>query len=324
MIRLSSMGDVILTTPLLRCLKRQMPDCELHFLTKPAYSSLLGDNPYVDRLLTLDSEIGDTVKRLKSEHYDFVADLHNNHRSRIIRRELRAAGARCAVYNKENIHKFIYISTKLNVMSGRHVVDRYFGALKSLGIGNDGGGLELYASAGAAFRLALPDRPFVAIACGAQHATKRIPDHILPDLCSMIEHPVVLLGDGGDAERIRPFEAQFHDRVVNLCGKCSLKESVDVVGRAAVVVSPDTGLMHAAAAFHKPLVAVWGATAPPLGFTPYRVEYTSFEVQGLLCHPCSRQGGGRCPMGHFKCMRLQDWHALAADVNLKMEGLNKR
>ena len=124
--RLSSIGDVLLTTPVVRCLKQQVPDAEVHFLTRGANGELLKGNPNIDKLLLLQESMDETVAMLKRENYDFVVDLHNNHRTRKIRLSL---GVRHSVYRKENLRKFVYVWTKLDVMSGRHVVDRYMQAV---------------------------------------------------------------------------------------------------------------------------------------------------------------------------------------------------
>ncbi len=318
LIRLSSLGDVLLTTPAVRCLKRQLPQAELHFLTKKANASLLEANPYIDRLHLLSDPMDETLAQLKEEHYDWVVDLHNNHRSTYLR---RALGCRTSVYNKENFHKFVYILTKRNVMSGRHVVDRYLDALQPLGIRPDDEGLDLFLPErlqGDSYRAlsvgdttvgALTEHPYVAIACGAQHATKRIPNDKLEELCTLLRHPVLLLGDKSDRQRLSG--CTFPAGTRNLCGLTDMALSAALVRDAAAVIAPDTGLMHVAAAFHRPVVALWAATAPPLGFTPYRCDHYDARVDGLRCQPCSRQGGERCPRGHYHCMNRQDWSAIA-------------
>lgn len=328
-IRLSSIGDVLLTTPVVRCLKKQMPDVEVDYLTKKANVEILESNPYLRRVLVLDADMAETIDKLRSERYDYVIDLHNNHRSRHIRRALRV---RHKVYRKENLRKFIYILTKKNVMSGRHVVDRYFGAINVFGIKNDGEGLDFFLPKELEGTFYANDmwngipvgqilqEPYIAIACGAQHMTKRIPARYILELCRMMTTKVVLLGDSKDREELEAGGVQFPSNVINLCGKTTLSQSAVIVRDAAALISSDTGLMHMGAAFKRPVLAVWGATAPPLGFIPYKTEYFSFEVKNLHCHPCSRQGGERCRKGHFKCMNCQDWRSVA----LKAEEIVKR
>jgi heptosyltransferase-2 len=75
-------------------------------------------------------------------------------------------------------------------------------------------------------------------------------------------------------------------------------------------VTHDTGLMHIAAAFGRPIISLWGNTAPAFGMTPYYgdrpVPYGIMETKGLWCRPCSKIGYEKCPMGHFRCMERID------------------
>lgn len=305
-IRLSSIGDVILTTPVLRCLKSQLQHCELHFITKPLCGQLLQDNPYIDRLIEYDNS-DPQRSMLRSEHYDCVVDLHNSHRSRSLR---RAVASRSLVYRKENFAKFILVLYKHDMMSGRHVVDRYFDAVSPLGVSNDGKGLQLSA-------FALPpvfttDRPFVAIACGAQHETKRIPPSKIAYIANSIGAPVVLLGDGNDRQRVE--HLALSQKVVNLCGQTSLTESAAIISRAAAVVTSDSAMMHVAAAYHRYVLAVWGCTSPRFGFWPYATSHTNYTVASLPCWPCRRMGTNRCPKGHFHCMMKQDYDAIVRQL----------
>jgi lipopolysaccharide heptosyltransferase II len=319
-IRFSSLGDVLLTTPVLRCLKKQKPDCHIHFLTKSSNFELLYKNPNIEKIFVLQDSIKQTVKSLAEEKYDLVIDLHNNRRSRRVRNKLRCKNV---VYRKENIHKWLTILTKHDWMSGRHVVQRYMQAVENLGVVDDGAGLDLFLPeevCGEAFKTrtigkytiaSITDRPYVAVPCGAQHETKRIPLDKLMILTSLIKTRVVLLGDKSDKHRIRDWGAQFGPNVVNLCGKTSLLESAALIRDAAAVVTPDSAMMHVAAAFKKPLIAVWGATKASFGFAPFRTPHIDCRVSGLWCRPCSRMGTTRCPLGHFKCMNNQNWQSIA-------------
>ena len=131
-IRFSSIGDIVLTTPIVRCLKTQMPDIEIHYLTKKANKTILEHNPYIDKVYTLQDSIADTIKELKAEHYDFVVDLHKNLRSKIVKLSL---GVPSGSFGKLNIRKWLYVTTKhKGIMPDIHLVDRYFEAVKKLNI----------------------------------------------------------------------------------------------------------------------------------------------------------------------------------------------
>jgi len=319
-IRLSSIGDVLLTTPVLRALKQQLPSATVHLLTKKGCAALMQHNVHLDAVVPLGDSVDATVDALRKEAYDCVVDLHNNHRSRRIR---RALGLKRYVYRKENLHKFLFVWTKHNLMSGRHVVDRYYDAVRPLGVTPDGEGLEctldgalqgndwLRHSVGGFPVADLVAKPYVAIACGAQHATKQIPLEGLARLCEAMAHPVILLGDGKDRLRVGDEAHPWGNHVVNLCGTTSLEESAALIRDAAVVITPDSAMLHVAAAFRRPTLAVWGATDPAFGFSSFQCEHHDYLVAPLRCHPCSRMGSEHCRHGHFNCMRRHDWTAIA-------------
>lgn len=312
-IRLSSIGDVLLTTPILRCIKSQLGDVEIHYLTKPHIASLLEPNPYIDKLKVLSPTLSNTIDELKKEHYDYVVDLHNNHRSRRIRMSLRVPSS---VYRKDNLDKFCMVLFKTKCLSHRHVVDRYFGAVKRLGVTDDDKGLDCFLPKNIDVASFQPSSQlYTVIACGAQHYTKQIPVERLEKLCSNIEAPVLLLGDKNDFNRIESSGMEMGSNVYNLCGKTSIVELAALVRDAAVVVTPDTAIMHIAAAFERPVVAIWGATDPLFGFSAFRCKHVDFVAEGLRCHPCSRMGGKKCPRKHFKCMQQQDWNKIYTTVN---------
>lgn len=315
--RLSSIGDVLLTTPVVRCLKRQLEGVELHYLTRGVNGEFLKYNPYIDRLILLGESMDDTIECLRSEKYDYIIDLHNNHRTRHIR---TALGVKHSVYRKENGRKFLYVITKVDVMSGKSVVDRYMKAVEPLGVHPDKGGLEIFLSPeleGGHLPEPLDklvDEPFVALACGGQHATKRLPIDKIGLLCSSLPMRVLLLGDASDSRRIEESGVEFGPNVTNLCGKTSLQVSAAIVRRAAAVVTSDSSMLHIAAAYARPVVTIWGATSPSFGFAAYRTNSVDCEVKGLWCRPCSRMGGERCIRGNYKCMNGQDWNKIADTV----------
>jgi ADP-heptose:LPS heptosyltransferase len=324
-LRFSSIGDIVLTTPVVRQLKTQVPGAQVHFATKPAYRSLLEANPYVDRTHVLSGSLRELVRELRAERFDFIVDLHNNLRTRLIRLQLPGVPGRA--FDKLNWQKWLLVNTKVNTLPPTHIVDRYRAAAAPLGIRDDGGGLDYFIPAGqevdVAEALPLGFRPeqYVAVAIGAQHATKRLPVEKLIELVNnLMPWPVVLLGGPEDestghvielaalgSKPTKPASHVFANPLIyNGCGQFSLHQSASLVRQAAFVVSHDTGLMHIAAAFHKEIFSVWGNTVPAFGMYPYRTRFQALEVLGLPCRPCSKIGFAQCPQGHFKCMRDQD------------------
>ncbi|HVV56245.1 MAG TPA: glycosyltransferase family 9 protein, partial [Mucilaginibacter sp.] len=170
-IRFSSMGDIIYTTPVVRCLKKQLPDAEVHFLTKPAFKYIYDDNPYVDKLLLLKPALSDTITDIKAEKYDYLIDLHSNLRTAIIK--LRT-GIKSSTYNKQRIRKWLSLKFNLKLVPPVHLVDRYMQAVKFLGVQNDGKPIDYYIKADHSLEKLLPAshrENYIAFAIGATHFT---------------------------------------------------------------------------------------------------------------------------------------------------------
>ncbi|MCA6075392.1 glycosyltransferase family 9 protein [Fulvivirga sedimenti] len=320
-IRFSSIGDIVLTTPVIRNLKTQLDDAEVHFCTKKAFHSLLVANPYIDKIHLLDDDLSALIQQLRQEDFDYVVDLHNNLRTRIIKARLKTDGR---AFNKLNLEKWLMVNLKINKLPNRHIVDRYMDTVAPLGIKMDNLGLDYFIPDDENVSLSrLPDafrREYVAFAIGAQHATKRLPLNRLIELCDKINKPIILLGGKEDAEtgdqivkffgrneQSQPFEEGLLELnkktiIYNACGKFSINESASLVKQARYVFSHDTGLMHIAAAFKKEIFSIWGNTIPLFGMYPYRTRFTVFENNRINCRPCSKIGYNKCPKGHFKCM----------------------
>lgn len=328
-IRFSSIGDIVLTTPVIRCVKKQVPNAEVHYLTKYSFRAIIESSPYVDKLHLLDENLDQVIARLKKENYDYVIDLHHNLRTLKVKRALGKAVA--FSFNKFNIQKWLLTALKINVMPKVHIVDRYMETVRSLGVKNDGKGLDYF----------IPDEDivpdndipaahslgFIGVVIGAALNTKKLPLDKLKQLCTEINHPIILLGgpeDRNDGEEIASVDPV---KIYNSCGKFNLNESADLVRRSKLIITHDTGLMHIAAAFRKPIISVWGNTVPGFGMAPYYGLATQpenmMEVKGLSCRPCSKIGYNKCPLGHFKCMNKQDVEQILNIVSMRINPLAK-
>lgn len=313
LVRFSSIGDIVLTSALVRCLHLQL-EAEIHFLTKLSFKSIVAYNPHVSKVVTIDKKVNEVGALLKSERYDMVIDLHQNIRSLIVKFYLLGIPVRRL--RKLSLLKWVLSTLKKNWLPDIHIVDRYFETAKVLGVENDGQGLEFFIPTAEElspeqkeeFLIPRSDS-YLALVTGAAHATKRLPPDRLLALIEALDCPVVLLGGKEDMD-VASFIMENCERrqeVINLCGKLTLLQSAAMVRDAAVVVTHDTGLMHVAAAFKKPIISVWGNTVPSFGMTPYYPEGIKkgeiFEVKGLGCRPCSHIGYESCPKKHFQCMR---------------------
>ena len=307
-LRFSSIGDIVLTTPVIRCLKKQLPQAEIHFATKSSFKSILETNPYVDKLHLLESSTGDFIKQLQSERFDVVIDLHNNLRTRRIKWSLKA---KSYTFDKLNMRKWFYVNWKWKVMPDIHIVERYLATVKKLGVKNDQQGLDYFIPEKDVVPISsLPNTfasGYVAIAIGAQHATKRLTEAKLIELIGKISQPIILLGGKDDAPTAARLLSYFPDgkQIVNACGTYNLNQSASIVQQCNYLYTHDTGLMHIGAALSKKIVAIWGNTTPELGMYPYKTEHMNWQVADLYCRPCSKIGYKSCPKKHFRCMNEQ-------------------
>ena len=306
-IRFSSIGDIVLTTPVIRCLKKQVPDAEVHFLTKSSFLPVVEHNPYIDKIHLLAHSWELMIEELKTENYDYIIDLHHNAKTLRVKSALKV---KSYSFYKLNIEKYIYTSVKLNILPKVHIVDRYLKTVESFGVKNDGEGLDYFiAKEEETKREDIPashSAGYVACVIGAALGTKQWPVHKWKEFCRQLNHPVILLGGPEDVAAGNEIAAVDDIKVYNACGKFRLNESADLVRKAKLVVTNDTGLIHIAAAYKKPIISLWGNTVPSFGMTPHygsgMVPNTIVQVNKLWCRPCSKIGYKKCPLGHFKCM----------------------
>jgi ADP-heptose:LPS heptosyltransferase len=301
-VRFSSIGDIVLTTPVVRMLKTQL-NAEVHFLTKAPFVSLFKNNPYVDSVFQIDKSINEVISDLKKENYDYVIDLHSNLRTQILKLKL---GVSAKSFNKLNWEKFLLTNFKTNILPDVHIVDRYLDTVKFLGITNDNKGLDFFLSDADKVDLAESPKDYIAFVIGGQHATKILPTAKIISICKKLNKAVLLIG--GPDDKARGDEISKASGAINTCGDHSLLQSAFLIKNSAYVISHDTGMMHIAAAFKKKIYSVWGNTIPEFGMYPYLSDKNSkmIEVQDLSCRPCSKIGYDKCPKGHFKCMQEID------------------
>ncbi len=318
-IRFSSIGDIVLTSPVIRCLKKQT-GAEIHYLTKKNFEKILLSNPYVDKVIAIEKEISEVITDLKSMNYDYVIDLHKNLRSLQVKKTL---GVKSFSFIKLNIEKWLMVNLKINRLPNTHIVDRNLKTVISLGVKNDGKGLDYFIPKEDEIDLnkiiqnhkfPITNSNYIAFVIGAAHATKRLPTEKIIDICNGLKLPIILLGGKEDFENGELISTKSTGYVLNLCSKLNLNQSASIVKQAHLVISHDTGLMHIAAAFRKKIISVWGNTIPEFGMYPYYptsenkavFKNNMVEVKGLSCRPCSKIGYDKCPKGHFKCMQMID------------------
>jgi ADP-heptose:LPS heptosyltransferase len=320
-VRFSSIGDIVLTSPVIRCLKKQLPDVEIHYLTKSKFKELLEFNPHIHLIWTIEKNLKEIIQLLQKEKFDYIIDLHHNLRTAQLKRAIKS---KSYSFSKLNFQKWWLVNFKKNKMPDVHIVDRYMETLEPLGIKNDGGGLELFlptVEENNIEKFNLPEN-FVAFAIGAQFATKVMPLDKIVMLLQQTQMPIVFLGGPDDVEKANTVKEKLADsEIFDLTGKLTLMESARIVKEAKVLITHDTGLMHIAAAFQVSIVSIWGNTVPELGMYPYlpKHQFSIHEVKGLSCRPCSKIGFKKCPKGHFNCMNQQDFKTISKDIVSRYE-----
>lgn len=309
-IRFSSIGDIVLTTPVIRNLKKQGENVEIHYLTKEAFAPVLAENPYIDKLYTLGKDFHNLVKNLKEEDYDYVIDLHKNIRTARVKKALKKMSF---AFEKLNFQKWLLVNLKIDKLPKVHIVDRYLDTIKHFIDKPDEEGLDYFIPKADEYKV--DKEKFISVVLGANHLTKQLPNEKLIELCNTLNKPVVLLGGKNEVQKAKEIVSHLSAEVVNLVGALNINQSASVISQSEWVITPDTGLMHIAAAFKKKIISVWGNTVPEFGMSAYRADASSLiiEQKGLKCRPCSKIGYSRCPKKHFNCMKL---HSIAHIVSV--------
>lgn len=307
-IRFSSIGDILLCTPVIRCVRNQC-QANITFLTGEKFKTLLSGSPYIDRIVTDAEGIMATRRWIQAQNFDLIIDLHKNRTSTLLTLGLSTMVIR---FDKLNVKKWWYVLTKQKVLPDKHLVDRYFDALKKVNVRNDGLGLDFPLNPDAAVNDLPPS--YNVIVLGAAHKTKRIPEAIVSQWVQRSSLPVVLIGGADVIREGKSLRGIYSEKVINFTGQLTIDESAFVLSRAVKILTGDTGMMHLSAALKKGVIVLWGNTTPAFGMYPYygnqHVIWQSREVPDLSCRPCSKLGFQECPKGHFKCMMLQkaeDW-----------------
>lgn len=305
-LRFSSIGDIVLTTPVVRGLKQQVEHAEIHYFTKPPYREILEANPYIDQIHVLREDLNEQIRELKKEQFDYVIDLHKNIRTRRIISGMKAI---FFTFDKLNLKKWMYVNFKVNRLPDKHIVERYREAVDVFDVKDDGAGLDYFIPDNDSVDLTQWSKPFrdgyIGFVIGAMHDTKKLTPDKMISIIERIQHPVVLLGGKEDHATGEQIRQSCKTQVYNACGEYTINQSAFLVRQARLIITHDTGLMHIAAAFRKRIITIWGNTVPEFGMYAYRPhpDSTWFEIRDLGCRPCSKLGFKRCPKKHFRCIR---------------------
>ncbi len=336
-LRLSSIGDLVCITPVLRALYMQR-GAEIYLVVKRQFAELFQYNPYVKEVIGFEGRLYPLLRLLKRTSWDYVLDLHNVLRTRLITLALRLSG--CVRYrilrtDKRSVRRRVYALLHRRFPPIPHIVSRHFEAVRLLGVEWDGGGLDLFIPA-EAFRIcARVPRRYVVVAPWGTHPCKSLPFSTVVGLIrQLLQRTDVVLTGGRKEERFaqRICEEVSSDRwgcrhrLVNLVGATSLLELGALIARANHVYTVDTSVMHMACALGRSLTIFWGCTVPQLGMPPF-LDWLDRKVRvwsvfrNLPCQPCHTHGARVCPYQDLACLRFseEEMQPFVREMHLKLQ-----
>ncbi|MDP4242468.1 MAG: glycosyltransferase family 9 protein [Bacteroidota bacterium] len=313
-LRLSSLGDIVLTTPLVRALRERYPDSRIDFVIAKEYESLTPLFSGISQVHVFDKSTGlrglwKLRQLLKRESFNFVLDIHNVLRTQILRRGI---ARKTYVVKKRTLKRWLLVRFKHDTLQGEpDIIGRYFEVAKALGVEDDGTGPQLQVSVSR-----IPTR--IAIAPGARHWNKRWPtEYFQAVAASLIEwgYQIVFHGSAAERESIEGIRSGLPEGSLSYAGELSLLEVARSLATCAVAITNDSGLMHLAVAVGTPVVAPFGPTVRQFGFAPRDPKSVVLEIDGLYCRPCTAIGLDHCPEKHFRCMREIEPERVLASVD---------
>jgi heptosyltransferase-2 len=314
LIRFSSIGDIVLTTALIRCLRKKFPEAEIRFLTKKSFVPLLLNNPYLDGVIGMEKELSEVKPIIRAWKPDQIIDLHSNLRSGLLKISL---GLPSATIPKFSFKRWIMVQTQKR-KAIPHINERYFSVVKKFGVEYDAQGLDYYFLEAENNLLAwfqsLQLSDFDVWVIGATHFTKRLPEQKVMEGIKLRNRKVILVGGQNEQAAGERIAAACPELALNFCGKTNYDQTAYLIKQSTLVFSNDTGFMHIAAALKKKIVSFWGGTVPELGMTallPNEMnEAVIIQNNEIPCRPCSKIGKSECPLKHFHCMEQLDMHAI--------------
>ncbi len=300
-VRLSSLGDILLTTPLIRTLKNTNPKLEIHFLLRKEYQDVLINNPYISKLITFNRDgSSSTTKGILSQNkYDFVIDLQNNLRSRALTNSLNCPKVR---FKKLSWQKFLLVNFKINKLSETPPIpERYASVIDDLKLDEEG--LDLFTNKKPSESLAGLTN-LIGFCPGSRHYTKMWSKEYYIELGKkLIDNGFnVALFGGKDDKNICNEISSSLSKCINLYNENDILQTAVDMKMCRAIICNDSGLMHTACAVKVPVIAIFGSTVKEFGFIPYRSKNLILENKSLTCRPCSHIGRSNCPKKHFKCM----------------------
>ncbi len=316
-VRLSSIGDVVLTSALVRCVRKQFPDARIAFLVKKQFADLVKYNLHIDEVIAFDSKtqsLRELSQTLRSKQFDWLIDIHKNLRTTYLK--LFSGIPETTTYNKQTLKRRLLVNFRIHSFSTvKPVFLRYFEAVENQGVVYDGSGTELFfpEEIGAEVEEKLgsarwtPDQKILALAPAASYSNKQWYPERFAETANRLagKHRafVVLIGGPSDKLLCERISTLIKYPFANWAGELSLLHSAALLKKASLALTNDSGMMHLAQSQKTPVVAIFGATTRELGFFPLP-EKSMVVEKPVKCRPCTAKGLNHCPKKHFNCMRL--------------------
>lgn len=320
LIRLSSIGDIVLTSLAIRCIRNTFPDIQIDFLTNPSFAFLVEKHLNVDQVKVFSSSIWDTAQEIVDEQYDAVFDLHAKVKTWYLQ-QLLPENIPIYRYEKYSFRRNISVFLKKNFYPSVQIPDQYLKVFEQFGVRNDGKGLEFkIPESDWVYRSDVPlthRSGYAVLSLGATHFTKKLPVEKWQELIRKLNIPIILIGGKEEQELGNYLESVDELKVVNKSGQYNIGQSASVIAQSKFFITQDTGMMHIATALKVKVISIWGGTAPYLGFAPYGLmddKNIIIQNEQLACRPCSKYGRSSCPKGHFKCMKDVDLEKIIQSV----------
>jgi len=332
LIRLGAIGDIVLATAAIEAISQAEPDSQIDFICKARFAGLLKGHPKLTNVHGFD-EAGRHkglrglllfIHELSAKKYNFIIDLQNNPRSRMI--TLCLNGGKKIHWPKDTWRRRMLVWGKCKNRPFKSVIQRYLSAMEKAGINQPEAKPKLHPVADDSIKL--PQGEFIAIAPGAHWPTKRWPGYAsliakmqkpvlrtadLPDKRMDANFKMIVVGDKSDKAIADEITAAAGTEIINFCGQLDQAQLAYVLSKAKLLITNDTGAMHIAEAMGTPVAAIFGPTVRQFGFAPWRTESKVIETE-LECRPCALHGSKKCPKGHFNCMKLITAEQVFAEI----------
>lgn len=298
--RLSSLGDILLVTPVIDEIKKQNPQVQIDFMIKEKFVESIYYNPNIENIIKYqDYSFTKLRKKISSENYDLILDFQNNLRTQLIFSLIRT---RKKSIRKPTLKKLLLVKFKINLLQENFSIPNLYATTAEVKLSNESR-LSFYDESG---RLTRNDekKNIIGFCPGARHFTKIWPESYFADLGKLLNQSglkVYLFGGKMEREICRRLQSQIPNSI-DYSTENDLYQTARQMKSCDLIVTNDSALMHLASAINIPIVAIFGSSVKNFGFTPFNVKNIIVENSDLKCRPCSHIGRKVCPQKHFKCM----------------------